>query len=98
MKAEAFTGAARGVNADHYATENKAFITAAVFSSTVNLAKKKCCGSVFSKHTHRVQNQLFKFSTEGSLNENTLHLEGLWSIQCRIPDVQNQLAPVDLDL
>lgn len=41
MKAEAFTGAARGVNADHYATENKAFITAAVFSSTVNFAQKK---------------------------------------------------------
>lgn len=41
MKAEAFTGAAQGVNADHYATENKAFITTAVFSSTVNLAQKK---------------------------------------------------------
>lgn len=40
MKAEAFTGAAWGVNADHYATENKTFITAAVFSSTVHFAKK----------------------------------------------------------
>lgn len=31
MKAEAFTGAAQRVNTDHYATENKAFITVAVF-------------------------------------------------------------------
>lgn len=50
MKAEAFTGAARGVNADHYATENKAFITAAVFSSTVNLAKKNAV-ALFSQNT-----------------------------------------------
>lgn len=30
MRAEAFTGAAQRVNTDHYATENKAFITAAL--------------------------------------------------------------------
>lgn len=34
MKAEAFTGAAQGVNSDHhYVMENKALITAAVFLS-----------------------------------------------------------------
>lgn len=51
MKAEAFTGAAQGVNADHYATENKAFITTAVFSPTVNLAQKKNAVALFSRNT-----------------------------------------------
>lgn len=73
MKAEAFTGAAQTVNTDHYAMENKAFITVAVFLlmyCKLGLKTAKVC---FVEHKKKkAQNKLLSSLklAEKSLNEN----------------------------
>lgn len=75
MKAEAFTGAAQRVNTDHYATENKAFITVAVYLlmyCKLGLKTAKVCFVEHNKKKRKAQNKLLSSLklAENSLNEN----------------------------